>query len=201
MGNIQVASLTITSEDAVSGQEIRIANSVYTIVTNFSNALSVIVPIYTWGDYTVSTDGHTSKSISITSSNTKYSMRLMKPAILYDNGVNNGLVENPNFMATYISMPMDVYGGNSVYTDIVVNLSKYTTFKIDSTSRELTSFNLELKRRDGTSLKKTNYISDRNQRQMLSLDISSITSECELEIKLTKGNTGLGCLIHKIWFE
>lgn len=86
LGNIQVATLTITAPTATPGQEVKIANSAYTIKANFNNALAVTVPIYCWGTYTISTDGCMDKEISINNTAYSYTAELLAPGVIYDHG-------------------------------------------------------------------------------------------------------------------
>lgn len=85
-GNIQVATLTVTAQEAsAAGQPVTIANSAYTITANFDSALSVAVPIYTWGDYTVAC-GDMSKDITINPDKFDYTAELNNRVYLYKDG-------------------------------------------------------------------------------------------------------------------
>lgn len=84
--NIQVASLTVTTQEAsAAGQPITIANSAYTITANFDSALSVTVPIYTWGNYTVAS-GDISREIAISPDKFDYIVELTSNTYLYKYG-------------------------------------------------------------------------------------------------------------------
>lgn len=86
--NIQVASLTVTTQEAsAAGQPITIANSAYTITANFDSALSVTVPIYTWGDYKVAC-GVMSEDIAINPDVIEYEVELKTGLLLFGDGVN-----------------------------------------------------------------------------------------------------------------
>lgn len=85
-GNLQVASLMVTTEETnAAGQPVTISNSVYTITANFDAALSVTVPIYTWGNYTVAS-GDISREIAISPDKFDYIVELTSNTYLYKYG-------------------------------------------------------------------------------------------------------------------
>lgn len=85
-GNIQVASLTVTTQEAsAAGQPVTIANSAYTITANFDSALSVTVPIYTWGEYTAACEAM-SEDIAISPDKFQYIIELSPRVYLYKDG-------------------------------------------------------------------------------------------------------------------
>lgn len=86
MSNIQVATLTISAPEAVTGQEVRVANSAYSITANFDSALTVTIPIYCWGEYTITSGILASRKINITNDQSNYEVTLYYRIMLYDNG-------------------------------------------------------------------------------------------------------------------
>lgn len=78
INRIQVATLTVTTTDqAAANQAVTITNDTYTITTNFNDALSVTIPIYTWGLYHIKCN-ILAGDINITNSRTHYNLSLSK---------------------------------------------------------------------------------------------------------------------------
>lgn len=105
IGTLQVATLTITAPTATPGQEVSIANSAYTIKSNFNNALAVTVPIYCWGTYTISANGFLDKAITIDNTKFDYALELLAPGIIYDHGkigLTTPILKNASFQDGYI---------------------------------------------------------------------------------------------------
>lgn len=106
LGSIQVAELTITSVNAIPGQEVRISNDAYTIIANFNVALTVTVPIYCWGDYTISSNAE-SAELSITSSKFTYNVDISR-LMLYSYGTDYTEITG--------GIKAALYGGSANYT-------------------------------------------------------------------------------------
>lgn len=108
LGSIQVAELTIKSKGAIPGQEVRISNDAYTIIANFNVALTVTVPIYCWGKYTVTSGELITTTITIDNSKFYYEIGMYDDLYIYNNGN-----EYNDLTAGWVSA---FYSGNPDYT-------------------------------------------------------------------------------------
>lgn len=83
-----MAELIITSANAEPEQAIAVSNSAYTIPANFDDTLSVTVPLFAWGAYTVS-DGYITTHLTVTEN--QYFYRLNFSGAIYYKGIfSNG---------------------------------------------------------------------------------------------------------------
>lgn len=143
LGSIQVASLTIITEDiAAAGQEVRISNSAYTIVTNFDNALAVTVPIYCWGEYVITCENMDRRKAIITADTYEYLVTFGAKTIYsygYDpyNMTETYSRNNTSFTKKTDRMYFTCYGRDSesygymtVLTDIKIDLTQYNTLEV-----------------------------------------------------------------------